>query len=62
MITGAAQMDGAILVVAATSGGYAQKCVREEEAEKAAAILQLDYFAMLDFPDAGIYFCRWFPF
>ncbi|MFQ7551613.1 MAG: hypothetical protein ACLRMZ_16480 [Blautia marasmi] len=27
-----------------------------EEAEKAARILQLDYFAMLDFPDAGVYF------
>ena len=40
------------------SGGYAQKCVREEEAEKAAAILQLDYFAMLDFPDAGMYFSK----
>ena len=49
---------GLVIFTRGESGGYAQKCVREEEAEKAAAILQLDYFAMLDFPDAGMYFSK----
>lgn len=49
---------GLVIFTRGESGGYAQKCEREEEAAKAAEILQLDYFIMLDFPDAGLYFSK----
>lgn len=49
---------GLVIFTRGESGGYAQKCEREEEAAKAAEILQLDYFIMLDFSDAGLYFSK----
>lgn len=49
---------GLVIFTHGESGGYAAKSVREEEAKAAADILQLDYFAMLDFPDAGVIFDR----
>lgn len=49
---------GLVIFTKGESGGYAQKCEREAEAVKASEILQLDYFAMLDFPDAGVFFTQ----
>ena len=49
---------GLVIFTRGESGGYAQTCERDEEAAKAAEILQLDYFIMLDFPDAGLYFSK----
>lgn len=47
---------GLVIFTRGESGGYAEQKVREEEAEKAARIMELDYFVMLDFPDAGLHF------
>ncbi|MBE7720902.1 MAG: carbohydrate esterase [Lacrimispora celerecrescens] len=47
---------GLVIFTRGESGGYARQDVREKEAEEAAKILELDYFVMLDFPDAGVYF------
>ena len=47
---------GLVIFTRGESGGYASQSVREEEAQEAAGILELDYFVMLDFPDAGVYF------
>ena len=47
---------GLVIFTKGESGGHAQKCERVEEAVKASEILQLDYFVMLDFPDAGVFF------
>lgn len=47
---------GLVIFTRGESGGYAEQSVREKEAEKAAEILELDYFVMLSFPDAGVYF------
>lgn len=47
---------GLVIFTRGESGGYAEQSEREEEAKKAAEILCLDYFVMLDFPDAGVYF------
>ncbi|NCB91007.1 MAG: carbohydrate esterase [Clostridia bacterium] len=47
---------GLVIFTRGESGGYAEKGTREAEAKKAAGILGLDYFVMLDFPDAGVYF------
>ena len=49
---------GLVILTRGESGGYAEQSTREEEGRKAAEILGLDYFAMLDFPDAGVYFER----
>lgn len=49
---------GLVVFTRGESGGYAKKCEREEEAARAAQILQLDYFIMLDFPDAGLYYSK----
>ncbi len=49
---------GLVIFTKGESGGYAQKCEREAEAMKASEILQLDYFAMLEFPDAGVFFTK----
>lgn len=47
---------GLVIFTRGESGGYADQNERESEAEKAAEILDLDYFVMLNFPDAGVYF------
>lgn len=47
---------GLVIMTRGESGGYAEQSTREAEAEKAASVLGLDYFAMLDFPDAGVEF------
>lgn len=47
---------GLVIFTKGESGGYAESKDREEEAKAAAKILELDYFVMLDFPDAGVYF------
>lgn len=47
---------GLVIFTRGESGGYAEQNVREAEGQKAASILDLDYFEMLNFPDAGMYF------
>ena len=47
---------GLIVFTGGESGGYAEQSTRVLEAEKAAKILELDYFAILGLPDAGIVF------
>ncbi|MGL6200850.1 MAG: PIG-L family deacetylase [Lachnospiraceae bacterium] len=47
---------GLVIFTRGESGDYGEQSEREAEAEKAAKILKLDYFVMLDFPDAGLYF------
>lgn len=49
---------GLVIFTRGESGGYAQQKEREEEAKKAAEILELDYFEMLNFPDASVYFSK----
>ena len=49
---------GLVIFTRGEAGGYAEQREREAEAKKAAEILKLDYFEMLNFPDAGVYFCR----
>lgn len=49
---------GLVIFTGGESGGHAKKSKRREEAIKSAKILQLDYFVMLDFPDAGVYFSK----
>lgn len=47
---------GLIVFTKGESGGYTDKETRVREATEAAKILQLDYFKLLDFPDAGLYY------
>lgn len=47
---------GVVIFTRGESGGYAKQQEREEEANKAAKILGLDYFVMLNFKDAGVFF------
>jgi len=47
---------GVIIFTRGESGGYAQQSTREAEAILAAELMELDYFEMLDFPDAGVCF------
>lgn len=49
---------GLVIFTRGEAGGYAEQREREVEAKKAAEILKLDYFEMLNFPDAGVYFCK----
>ena len=49
---------GLVIFTRGEAGGYAEQREREAEAKKAAEILKLDYFEMLNFPDAGVYFCK----
>lgn len=49
---------GLIIFTRGEAGGYAEQSIREKEAEEAARILELDYFVMLNFPDAGVYFSK----
>ena len=47
---------GLIIFTRGESSGYALQSTRESEGETAAKIMGLDYFAMLDLPDAGVHF------
>lgn len=47
---------GLIIFTKGESGGFADRQTRMEEAQKASEILHIDYFKMLDFPDAGLFF------
>lgn len=47
---------GLICLTQGESGGFAAKEQRITELHKAVRLLQLDYFKLLDFPDAGIEF------
>jgi LmbE family N-acetylglucosaminyl deacetylase len=47
---------GAIIFTKGESGGYAEKSTREAEAMEGAKLIGLDYFEMLNFPDAGVVF------
>jgi len=47
---------GLIICTRGESGGYAEQQTRVQEALRANALLGLDYFRHLDFPDAGMFF------
>ena len=47
---------GLVLFTKGEAGGHAEAELRMREAEKAASEMELDYFAVLDFPDAGLFY------
>lgn len=52
----AGKKTGLIILTQGEAGGFCDAATRRKEAAEGASVLGLDYFKILDFPDAGLFF------